>query len=209
MMLLLRHLHSAREWNHPLQNANTDCHWFVCIFGNMCARACTHGTHAVPWNLRTFSTIRIIPLPRLSFMIFVTRGWLRGDSTKRCGCICVYTCKPANVIHLCKLHRLRRLQDKYPRGFNYVSLVFPTTYIAGANFIRSSVNLGISLGGPKTWHQEPAAFFSEFPEWNNYTGRLLITKNTRVVSIPTRYYSSVRTKRLLVLPYTGLTSRRI
>jgi len=40
----------------------------------------------------------------------------------------VYAFMPANVIHLCKLYRLRRLQDKYSRGFDAISLVFPTIY---------------------------------------------------------------------------------
>lgn len=89
-------------------------------------------------------------------------------------------------------------------------LWYSRPYIAGANFIRSSVNLGISLYSLADLAPRACGviFFTEFLEWNNYTERLLITKNT-VLSIPTRYYSPVRTKRLLVLPYTGLTLQRI
>lgn len=59
----------------------------------------------------------------------------------------VYAFIPVNVVHLCKLHRLHRLQDKYSRGFDWISPVSSRPYIVGANFTRSSVNLVFSLCG--------------------------------------------------------------
>lgn len=88
----------------------------------------------------------------------------------------VYAFMPVNVIHLCKLYRL---QDKYSHGFDWIPSVSSRPYIAGANFTRSSVNLGISLQTLRL--REPAALHS-LP--NFYDGIITLrererTKNTR------------------------------
>lgn len=94
---------------------------------------------------------------------------VRGNSTEEYAD--VYAFISVNVIHLCKLHRLHRLQDKHSRGFDWISPVSSRPYIVGANFTRSSVNLGFSLCGSAdpTVKSRRRYILTEFLRWNNYS----------------------------------------